>query len=277
MFPGIYDFKWDPGHVIFLGIFYSVLVVVFCTLIIAAARSLRGFRRERVEGLRWHADFEDLPERARACRHELAGEIDRRTCPNAFDCRHCADHPKFQAFRTSPPEPVTDTQIIAGFQLPADRLYHRGHTWVHQEIDGTMTIGLDDLAAHLLGTPDNVALPAIGTHVVVNGTAWHVTKNASRIRVISPLDGEVVNHGDSDGGWYLRIRPDHGEADTRHLLTINEAKPWMLREVERLQIALSSDGMGATLTDGGLPVDDFSRIIPPRQFDEVCGLMFLQP
>lgn len=277
MFPGIYDFKWDPGHIVFLGIFYSVLMIVLSTLLIAATRGFRDFRRERVQSLQWHSDFEDLPEAARVCRHELAGEVEKRTCPNAFDCRHCEEHPKLQALRADQTEPAPETQIVAGFELPADRLYHRGHTWVRAESDGTMTVGLDDLAVHLIGTPDGVMMPAVGTHLVANGMGWEVRKLGNLVRVMSPLDGDVIAVGGPAEGWYLKVKPDGEHADTRHLLTLREAKPWMLREVERLQIALSSEKTGATLTDGGVPVDDLSKVIPPHQLDEVCGLMFLQP
>ena len=62
MFPGIYDFKWDAGHIVFLGIFYTVLAVVLTTMTVAFGRALRAFRERRVEALRWHADFDDLPE-----------------------------------------------------------------------------------------------------------------------------------------------------------------------------------------------------------------------
>jgi hypothetical protein len=51
----------------------------------------------------------------------------------------------------------------------------------------------------------------------------------------------------------------------------------MLREMERLQMALAIDGMGPTLADGGVPIDDMSSAIPDDQLDEVCGLMFLEP
>jgi hypothetical protein len=35
--------------------------------------------------------------------------------------------------------------------------------------------------------------------------------------------------------------------------------------------------LGATLADGGTPVDDLSKVIPATQFDEVCGMVFLHP
>jgi glycine cleavage system H lipoate-binding protein len=278
VFPGIYEFSWDAGHIIFLGIFYSVVVVVASTVIIAMLRAIRGFSHRRAEAVRWHLDFEDLPPKARACRHELSGEVAERTCPNHFDCRHCEAHPKFVA--AQPPAAAIDPAAVlnvAGFQLPADRLYHRGHTWVRTESDGTLAIGLDDLGAHLIGNPDSTELPAPGEHLLANGTAWRVEKKGVSVRVLSPVDGEVLAVGGVDDPWVLKVKADPQGADLRHLLTVAEARPWMLREVERLQMSLATDGVGPALADGGMPIDDFTSAIPAEQLDEVCGLMFLEP
>ncbi len=274
MFPGIHDFAWDAGHIIFLGIFYSVLVVVAATMLIAVRRAFQSFRARRADALRWHADFADLPATARRCRHELAGEIASRQCPNGFDCRQCEEHPRFVAARTTPLQ--LGEPRVAGFELPADRLYHRGHTWVRQEEDGTMTVGLDDLGSHLLGNPDALQMPPVGTFLETNGSGWEARKNGVPVRLLAPIDGEVIAVGSPQHGWYLKIRPD-GEVDTRHLLTAAEARPWLLREVERLQMAMATDGVGAALADGGVPIDDLSVAIPTDRMDDVYGMLFMHP
>lgn len=274
MFPGIYGFAWDAGHIIFLGIFYVVLMVVFATIAVAMRRAIRDSRTSRAEALRWHADFEDLPERWRRCRHELAGEIENRTCPNAFDCRHCVEHPLFVSARNGRPLPEGEPRV-AGFEVPGDRLYHRGHTWVRPDPEGLLTVGLDDLGAHLLGSPDMIELPKVGSRVVANGTGWLAEKSGSTVRVLSPVDGEVVAVGAGDEGWYLKIRPDPAGSDMRHLLSPAEARPWMLREIERLQMVIATEAVGAALADGGVPVEDLSEAIPPERRDDVYGAVFL--
>lgn len=269
MFPGIYEFTWDAGHIIFLGAFYSVLTIVVSTLVIATIRAISDARHHHVDHIRWHAEFDDLPASARACRHELIGQVAVRKCGNGFDCRSCTEHPKFGPV----PAPSRD-EFVAGFEVPADRLYHRGHTWVMKEEDGTVTVGLDSLAARLLGTPDTVELPEVGAHVTTNGTAWRATKNGADVRVLAPIDGEVISVGGPSEAWYLKIRPTW--LDTRHLLTPVEARAWMLREVERLEIALAPASVGPVLADGGAPLDDFSKVIPREQYDAVCGAMMLE-
>ena len=102
--------------------------------------------------------------------------------------------------------------------FPLDRMYHRGHTWARPEADGTVTVGLDDLGARLLGTPDAVDLPAPGSRVQANGTAFRIHKREADVRVLSPVDGEVVETGGVDRGFFLRVKPLDGAIDMRHLL-----------------------------------------------------------
>ena len=281
MLPGVYGFTWDAGNLIFLGVFFSVVIVIVTSLFLASRRMLKDFKQSKLETIRWEPDFEDLPAVARKCRHEIVGDVKQRTCDNEFDCRVCLTHPKLveQRNRKNPfaTEPVDREQRVLGLSMPLDRLYHRGHTWVHPEADGTVTVGLDDLGARLIGTPEQVVLPKVGTKLQVNGTAWRVRKGQSDLRILSPVDGEVVETGNTDKGWMLRLKTAGFGFDTRHLLGGAEIKPWVLREMERLQLSLATDGVGMSLADGGLLVDDLSKGYPEADWDAVMGTMFLEP
>ena len=162
--------------------------------------------------------------------------------------------------------------------FPLDRLYHRGHTWVRQEADGTVAIGLDELGKRLIGDPDALTLPQPGARIRTNGTAFHVRKREADVRVLSPVDGEVVEAGGTAQGWFLRVRPDASDEPAfRHLLRGAEIRPWLMREMERLQLALSVEGAAPTLADGGVPVADIAASYPKADWDAVCGEMFLHP
>ena len=273
MLPWNYGFHWDTGHVVFLGAFYTVLLVVVTTLVNAALRSGRDLRARKLERIRWHSDFHDLPARDRICRHVLTGEFQSRECPHSFDCRECQTHAKLLERH---PVAASAGEEIFGMAFPTDRMYHRGHTWVHPETDGTVTVGLDELGRRLFGEPDQITLPPAGARVEVNGTAFRIRKRDADVRVLSPVDGEVTETGSSARGWYLRVRPAaSGELAFRHLLRGAEIRPWVMRELERLQLALTAEGAAPTLADGGVPVADMSAAYPKADWDAVCGEMFL--
>lgn len=276
MLPWVYEFRWDAGHIIFLGIFFSVVLLIASTLFRALIRSISDFKNRRVDHVAWEATFEDLPAPVRACRHELSGEVAVRTCPNEFDCRHCQAHDRFlKAEPATIPQESAEEQLF-GLSFPLDRYYDRGHTWVKPEADGTVTIGLNDLGSRLVGDPESVRLPEAGSKLEVHGTAWHITTKGADTRILSPVEGTVIEVGGPGKNWYLKVRPAGGERGLRHLLQGAEIKPWLMREMERLQIALSSDGVGMSLADGGVPVADLPKAAPHADWDAVWGEMFLE-
>jgi glycine cleavage system H lipoate-binding protein len=255
------------AHTIFMGAFFSVLTVVTATLAFALWRSLRAM--PKLEEIRWHSDFHDLPPADRVCRHVLTGEFRSRECPNAFDCRLCQTHARM------PKAAAASEDEIYGMPFPLDRFYHRGHTWARREPDGTVTVGLDELGKRLIGAPDAVDLPEPGVRVHANGTAFRIRRREADVRVLSPVDGEVVTAGGPGQDWYLKIRPEND--NFTHLLRDAEVRPWVMREIERLQLALTAEGAPASLADGGVPVEDIAASYPKTDWDAVCGEMFLQP
>jgi glycine cleavage system H lipoate-binding protein len=274
--PWIYGFNWNAGHIVFLGAFYAVLAALVATLAKAAIRSRRDLRAGQVEAIRWHSDFEGMPACDQVCRHVLTGEFRERQCPHAFDCRECETHAKLIECHPLPPvtEPEED---VFGMAFPLDRFYHRGHAWARPEKDGTVLVGLDELGARLLGQPDELRLPKPGDRVHANGAAFHARRRNAEVRVVSPIDGEVVETGSADRGWYLRVKPTSNDAKTfQHLLRGAEIKPWIQREMERLQLALTAEGAAPALADGGVPVSDIAAAYPAADWDAVCGEMFLE-
>lgn len=275
MFPWIYGFTWQAGNVIFLTIFYSVVGVILITLTTAVLRAVRDLRSDHIDEIKWRVDFNDLPESRKICRHVFTGELDSRTCRNGFDCRTCRLHAELGALRTNSRSIVADDSLF-GLDMPADRMYHRGHTWVREEPDGTLTVGLDEFGKHVVGRGSQADLPAPGTKLRVNGTGWYLKKGIFRARVLSPIEGSVISVGGTDDDYYLRVKPE-GDRDLRHLLRSAEVRPWMTRELERLQAVLSVDGIGVSLADGGELVDDMPANYPDADWETVMGEMFLEP
>jgi len=277
MLPWNYGFEWNTAHVTFLGAFYAVLAIVATTVVRTLLRTRRDLRTHRAESIRWQSDFHDLPPADRVCRHVLTGEIQRRECPNAFDCRACETHARLIAQHPVAVEPQAEDETL-GMPFPLDRYYHRGHAWVHPEPDGSLTIGLDELGWRLAGAPDAIGLPKPGAAIHVNGPAFHLHRGRADVRVLSPVDGEVIGTGSREQGWLLRVKPAAtGERAFRHLLRGAEIRPWLVREMERLQLVLTPAGAAPTLADGGVPMPDITAGYADTDWDDVCGEMFLCP
>ena len=276
MLPFVYEFHWTPFHIGFLLVFFTVFVVISTTVVRAFLHTRRDELQNKFEEIQWHSDFEDLSPKARACRHELTGEVSKRTCDNQFDCRTCTVHPTI----VSKHHPHSLSGLfqfeVLGFTMPPYRMYHRGHTWVQDENEGIYKIGLDDFGARLIGTPDEMVFPQIGTMLKVNGTGWHMKKGKTTLRILSPIEGEVIEHGSAEKGFDLKIKARTSKDITSHLLKAHEILPWLTREMERLQISFATSGIGATLADGGELVPGFQKYFPNADWDGVLGQMFLE-
>ncbi len=273
MVPWVYEFHWSAFHVTFLLIFLAVFSLIVTTVIVALRRTIDAGRFQKTDAILWHSDFEDLPPSVKVCRHELNGDLKHRTCSNEFDCRSCKVHPVLTARQTK--TPLLQFEAY-GFSMPPYRLYHRGHAWVQQENDGTYKVGIDDFGTRIIGKPFSVELPPIGSQLSVNGRGMIIKKPNATVRILSPIDGTVIEHGDAEKGWYLKAKAEDIENVTTHLLKGDEVPAWIMREMERLQFSFATGGIGATLADGGELVPDFHRHFPDADWDGVLGQMFLQ-
>jgi hypothetical protein len=282
MFPWVHEFRWEIGHLIFTGGFAAVFVIVVTSTIIVFKKVYQIYKEKVVDKIVWEATFEELPAISRTCRHALSGVFKDRICNNHFDCRECTVHKYLIEHRI--PEKILakagsdgDTEIF-GLDIPLDRMYHRGHTWVKQDDEGNYLVGIDDFANRLIGRAEEIILPEIGTQLHANGTAWTVKRGKADTRILSPIDGEVIETGNDEKGWYLKIKPAEQSDTTGHLLKgSKEIKTWFMKELERLQFALATDTVGVSLADGGVLIDDLPKSYPDADWDGVYGELFLEP
>jgi Glycine cleavage H-protein len=283
MFPGIYEFHWDTGHIIFMGALYTVLSLMGLTMLAITIRVIKNFRANKVEAIMWREDFHDLPAAATRCRFEVTGKVPSRACSGGFDCRSCDFKSQMEIRETAAASDAAITGVLPttgdncfGYEMPADRLYHRGHTWVQEQEDGTYLIGLDDFGKRLIGHPDRLSIPPMGSELKVNGIGWEMYNGGERVRVLSPLEGKVVAVGSADLDYYLRVRPSQKNPNLNHLLSGDDIRPWMLRELERLQGILMPEMAGMSLADGGAPVEDLRENFYTADWESVWGEIFLE-
>jgi glycine cleavage system H lipoate-binding protein len=265
MFPGVNGFHWTFGHILFLSLFGLVATLIGVSVLRAVRRAARDVAKGQSGDIAWRADFQDLPVSDRCCRHQLSGRVDARTSDNAFDCATCPAHLEL-AKKTG-----ANLRDLFGLQYPSDRLYHRGHTWVHAEEDGSYTVGLDDLVARIIGKSDSVSLPAVSTLVQRSAVTWTMKKNGHVIRVRSPLSGTVVETGSADRGWFIRIKPP-AVPDLTSLLTASEAPGWLAFEIARLERLT-----GKTCLSDGVLVYGLMDRFPEANWDGALGALVLHP
>ncbi len=118
--------------------------------------------------------------------------------------------------------------------FPADLRYTASHEWVRLESDGTLTIGITDLAQDSLGELVYVDLPALGKNLAAGDACAVVESTKAASDVYAPVAGEViatnealsgapqtVNESPYETGWLFKLKPAAAGAE-QALLTMEQ-------------------------------------------------------
>lgn len=118
--------------------------------------------------------------------------------------------------------------------FPADLRYTASHEWVRLESDGTLTVGITDLAQDSLGELVYVDLPALGRNVAAGDSCAVVESTKAASDVYAPVAGEViatnealsgapqtVNESPYETGWLFKLKPAAAGAE-QALLTMEQ-------------------------------------------------------
>lgn len=135
------------------------------------------------------------------------------------------------------------------------------HTWLEPRRDGTLAVGIDEVAERILPSATSVDLPKPGMVVHKGDPIVVVRAGARAVRIASPVGGTIakVNRrlsgnpslvkGEPYGrGWLFAIVPD-GEA-WKKLPGGLVASTWLLTERRRLARFVESE-LGFAAADGG--------------------------
>jgi glycine cleavage system H protein len=175
------------------------------------------------------------------------------------------------------PVPVWASSLLGA--LPRGVFVGSGHSWAQLEPSGSLRLGADMLPLTALGDVHAVELTPAGTEVR-RGTPVATLRNGKRsIVLMAPMDGviEEVNaelasdpslvRTDPFGrGWFYRLAPQRLAAALKDMFVGEEAVSWLHRELRRLRDFLASvparqELAGATLQDGGLPVQGIGELL----------------
>jgi glycine cleavage system H protein len=168
------------------------------------------------------------------------------------------------------PIPALEPVWVAGYQMPEQLHYHRGHTWARVVSPDTVAIGVDDFARRLIGRAGAVEVPEVGAWVRQGGPGARLGVNGRQAGVVAPVEGEVVevNHelAENPGlatddpygrGWLYKVRTGNLPANLRNLLNGSLAHRWMEDAREQLEVRLMALS-GSVLQDGGEIATDFA-------------------
>jgi glycine cleavage system H lipoate-binding protein len=170
------------------------------------------------------------------------------------------------------------------FLLPDEYCFHQGHSWAIPEEENVVRVGLDEFAHRLLGRPDAIELPALGTQLFQGERGWEIRVGPTSMGMLSPVDGEVVgvNYAvvDSpeilcldpyDQGWLLRVRVPEQRRNQKNLLCGNLARAWLEEQLRAMRVDL-----GLVLPELGTSAgcDGFVQAAAPDDWQDVaCDLL----
>ncbi|MCB9147019.1 MAG: glycine cleavage system protein GcvH [Anaerolineales bacterium] len=135
---------------------------------------------------------------------------------------------------------------VRGCNIPEDRFYWvEKHAWATLEADGTVKIGISDVAQNLAKGIVNVTPKDAGRKVQKGKSAGTLESGKWVGPVTSPLTGEIVevneavkakpaliNDDPYGEGWFVKVKPDNWEAESAELLTGEAAVAAYLKFME---------------------------------------------
>jgi len=191
------------------------------------------------------------------------------------------------------PQPFWVHTSIPVARLPRGVFFHPGHTWVQLEPSGELLVGCGTLPITVLGDLDEVNVWPAGSEVREGDPVITLRHGERAITLPAPVDGvieevntrvqeepERLRHDPFMQGWLCRMSPKRLAPGLKKMFVGEEMLAWMRQEMRRLRdflASLSDHGAlaGATLQDGGLPIDGLAqRVDDPtwaRFVDEFFG------
>ena len=215
----------------------------------------------------WVEKMMQFPASHRKCRYMITGEVNRKICPNAYECGNCSFDQMMQQRMQTEVLPVRGRSHAAGFELAEDVYYHEGHTWAKPEYGGRVRVGLDDFAQKLIGRLGKIEFPNIGHEVKQGEVAFQVGQTNEKARVLSPVDGivtrinhqlldhpELIKESPYEKAWLCIIEPIKLRKNLKGLYYGEEAHQFIHDESEKL-FSMANDDLRIA-ADGGVSVDD---------------------
>ncbi|HKT11973.1 MAG TPA: glycine cleavage system protein H [Terriglobia bacterium] len=143
--------------------------------------------------------------------------------------------------------PKAPSEHAHDYPLPENVRYHLGHTWALRESPTLVRVGIDGLAAHMIGRAQAVVLPRRGQWIRQGQKIVSILMDGRKSELVSPIEGEVTGVNEAvvenpellskdpfGRGWLLTVISPDAETNFRNLLGGDTARQWMAEEESRL-------------------------------------------
>ncbi len=239
-----------------------------------------------------------VPPSEQKCIWMTAGILSYQLCDRQFDCDHCPLDSALRTFplRASAPESTTTAASASPAQkksLLPGYLYSRKHCWVKPGDGMDVRIGLEPLLASLLQGSRTVVLPSVGDQVQAGKACAWIVLEGGTLPIVSPFDGEVTRtnallvdqaHDIRDDpygrGWLFDVSTGVDIFNLSFLYRMGEADRLYSEDEKRFQGLVMAEEkkhrstIGATLADGGQPVQDVASMLGPDKFFGILMKVF---
>ncbi len=182
----------------------------------------------------------------------------------------------------------TVTDRFAGFLAPADVMFHPGHAWARLEGIDTVTVGMDDFAAKLLGSADSISLPKLGSRLKQGSLGWGFKADSRVIHMLSPVEGEVVavNHALANSpaaafedpygnGWLFKVKSSNLITNFKNMIPRGVVGEWLENLRQSISGRGSSPALAPLYADGGEPIRGIAKAVDPEGWDDLVREFFL--
>lgn len=170
---------------------------------------------------------------------------------------------------------------VDGLELAEAHHYAPGHTWVARRANGTIRVGLDEIAGRLLHGPTSLRLPRPGTLLAAGLPAATVSCNGRAADIAAPVSGTVVAVNEAAlgdpavleesryrDGWLFAMKP--ATASFLTLPTGKAAHAWFKDETARFSRALETE-LGLLAADGGELVVEAPALLSEEKWQRLVS------
>ena len=193
------------------------------------------------------------------CEWVEIGVLSYKLCDRNFDCKNCPLDQVLRGFYDK--TKVVNRNLFKYFssldhliKIKQNENYYISprHIWIEVLGSDEVKIGIDGVAAIVLGSIEEVKLPQSKEIISKGSCCGQIMQGEHIFSIPAPLDGEVktINHNLGDfpdqltrdpfnNGWIVSIKPDNLEQDLSFCRKREALFSWYLKEMKWLEYKLS--------------------------------------